>query len=162
MAPGARRAAERGVRQRVLGARDDGAADGAEVPRELLDELAHAMVEPWRQRLVSAIDGAADDPDAITQRLGARYREYRGRELEDALGDALAAAWARGTYAAVPDGTLLRWVPAEVGPVPGLRRQRARADRAERAVPHRAAASRRPIRAAGASSRSAEPAAAKR
>jgi hypothetical protein len=76
------------------------------------------MVEPWRQRLVTAIDGAADDQDAITERLGARYREYRGRELEDSLGDALAAAWARGQFAAVPDGTLLRWVPAEVGRCP--------------------------------------------
>ena len=88
------------------------------VPSELLSELAQAMVEPWRQRLVSAIDGAAEDPEAITQRLSARYREYRGRELEDALGDALAAAWARGAFAAVPDGTLLRWVPAEVGRCP--------------------------------------------
>ena len=89
-----------------------------EVPRDLLDELSRSMVEPWRQRLVSAIDGAGDDTEQITQRLGSRYREYRGRELEDALGDALAAAWARGAYAAVPDGTLLRWVPAEVGLCP--------------------------------------------
>jgi hypothetical protein len=96
---------------------DGGGAD-AEVPGELLEEVAHAMVEPWRVRLVSAIDGAGDDADAITQRLGSRYREYRGRELEDALGDALAGAWARGAYAAVPDGTLLRWIPAEVGRCP--------------------------------------------
>ena len=90
----------------------------AEVPRDLLAEIAHTMVDPWRQRLASAIDGAADDPDAITQRLGARYREYRGQELEESLLDALAAAWARGAYAAVPDGTLLRWVAAEVGRCP--------------------------------------------
>jgi DivIVA domain-containing protein len=89
-----------------------------EAPSDLFEELTHEMVEPWRQRLVTAIDGAGDDPDAVTQRLGARYREYRGRELEDALGDALAAAWARGAFAAVPDGTLLRWVPAEVGRCP--------------------------------------------
>lgn len=88
-----------------------------EVPRELLRELAGSMVEPWRQRLVAAIEGA-EDADAITQRLGARFREYRAQELDDALGDALAAAWARGAFAAVPDGTLLRWVPAEVGRCP--------------------------------------------
>ncbi|HEY3723505.1 MAG TPA: DivIVA domain-containing protein [Acidimicrobiia bacterium] len=95
----------------------DGAPD-AEPPSELFEELARPMVAPWRRRLVSAIDGAADDPDAVTQRLGARYREYRGRELEDALGDALAEAWTRGEYAAVPEGTLLRWIPAEVGRCP--------------------------------------------
>ncbi len=96
----------------------DGSAPSPELPRELLEELVHAMVEPWRERLVSAIDGAGDDPEAITQRLGSRYREYRGRELEDALGDALAAAWAHGAYAAVPDGTRLRWIAAEEGRCP--------------------------------------------
>jgi DivIVA domain-containing protein len=89
-----------------------------ELPEDLLSELATVMVGAWRERLVAAIDGAAEDPDAITQALGARYREYRGKELDQALGDALAAAWARGAYAAVPDGTMLRWVPAEVGHCP--------------------------------------------
>ena len=89
----------------------------SELPRDLLTELATVMVAPWRQRLVTAIVGA-DDSDAVTERLGARFREYRGEELDDALGDALAAAWARGAFAAVPDGTLLRWVPAEVGRCP--------------------------------------------
>jgi hypothetical protein len=88
------------------------------VPRDLLAELVEVMVEPWRQRLVAAIDGASDDADAVTQRLGARYREYRGRELENALGDALAAVWARGQFAAAPEGTRLRWVPDEVGRCP--------------------------------------------
>jgi len=88
------------------------------VPRELLAELVEVMVYPWRQRLVTAIDGASDDPEAITQRLGARYREYRGRELESALGDALAAVWARGQFAAAPAEALLRWVPDEVGHCP--------------------------------------------
>ena len=95
----------------------DGTSTGTEteLPADLLIELATVMVGAWRERLVAAIDGAAEDPDEITQALGARYREYRGRELDHALGDALAAAWARGAYAAVPDGTMLRWVPAEEG-----------------------------------------------
>jgi hypothetical protein len=91
------------------------ASGETELPAELLIELATVMVGAWRERLVAAIDGAAEDPEAITQALGSRYREYRGKELDNALGDALAAAWARGAYAAVPDGTMLRWVPAEVG-----------------------------------------------
>jgi hypothetical protein len=90
----------------------------AEVPRDLLAELVEVMVQPWRQRLVTAIDGASDDADVVTQRLGARYREYRGRELENALGDALAAVWARGQFAAAPEGARLRWVPDEVGRCP--------------------------------------------
>jgi hypothetical protein len=90
----------------------------SELPAALLDELASDMVDPWRQRLVTAVDGAGDDPDAITQRLGARYREYRGPELENQLGDALATAWARGTFDAAPDGARLRWVTAEVGRCP--------------------------------------------
>jgi DivIVA domain-containing protein len=88
------------------------------LPADLVDDLARAMVESWRKRLVTAIDGAGDDTDAMTQRLGARYREYRGRELDAALGDAVAMAWARGTFDSVPDGTMLRWVPAEVGRCP--------------------------------------------
>jgi DivIVA domain-containing protein len=93
------------------------APSSPQVPRELLAELAQVMVEPWRHRLVAAIDGS-DDSDAITERLGARFREYRGQELELALGDALATAWAQGQFAAVPEGTLLRWVPDEVGRCP--------------------------------------------
>jgi DivIVA domain-containing protein len=91
---------------------------GPELPAELVDDLAQVMVESWRKRLVAAVDGAGDDTDAMTQRLGARYREYRGRELDAALGDAIAAVWARGTFDAVPDGTMLRWIPAEVGRCP--------------------------------------------
>jgi DivIVA domain-containing protein len=90
----------------------------SELPAAVLDALASEMVDPWRQRLVTAIDGAGDDPDAVTQRLGSRYREYRGRELENQLGDALATAWARGTFDAAPDGARLRWVTAEVGRCP--------------------------------------------
>ena len=89
-----------------------------EIPGDVVDELAREMVDPWRERLVSAIDGAGDDADAMTQRLGSRYREYRGKELENRLGDALATAWARGTYDAAPEGAQLRWIPAEVGRCP--------------------------------------------
>ena len=88
----------------------------APAPDALVAELAQAMVDRLRERLVLAIDGAEDD-DATT-RLGARYREFKGQELEGALGDALAGAWARGTYEAAPAGALLRWIPAEVGRCP--------------------------------------------
>ena len=85
------------------------------MPPALLDEVAVEMVDPWRDRLVAAIDGAGDDTEAVTQRIGSRYREYRGGELDGLLADAIAAAWARGSFDAAPDGARLRWVPAEVG-----------------------------------------------
>lgn len=85
------------------------------IPPELVGEVAVAMVDPWRERLVAAIDAAGDDTDAVTQRIGSRYREYRGGELDRLLGDAIAAAWARGSFDAAPAGARLRWVPAEVG-----------------------------------------------
>ena len=131
-------------RTRALAGR--GAAPSPGAARSCSTSWRTAMVEPWRQRLVSAIDGAGDDPEAITQRLGARYREYRGRELEDALGDALAAAWARGAFAAVPDGTLLRWVPAEVGRCPDCDDNALEPTARGAAVPDRAAL---PARAPG-------------
>lgn len=88
-----------------------------QVPAPLLDELAADLVVRLRDRLVAAIDDAADTDD-VTQRLGARYREFKGQDLDRALGDALAAAWAKGTFDASPAGTRLRWVPEVEGRCP--------------------------------------------
>ncbi len=99
----------------------DGAT--AAVPGALLTELATMVVTPLRTRLdtsLESIDGKspADVEITIAQRLGARYREWRGQDLEDVLGDALSAAFARGAYDAAPRGAQLRWVPARVGKCP--------------------------------------------
>ena len=119
----------------------------ASAPRRLVATMAEMLVTPMRDRISAAVTEAPDpDPDAIAQRIGARYREWRGQELETALGDVLAAAYARGVYDAAPDGARLHWVPARRRQVPRLRRQRARAHRAGRALPHRASRSRRPTR----------------
>jgi hypothetical protein len=76
------------------------------------------MVQRLHERLVDAIDGAAEDDASITQRLGARYREFKGQELDAIVGDTLAAAWALGVYDAAPRGATLRWVAAEEGQCP--------------------------------------------
>src|SRR5438552_18997150 len=55
---------------------------------------------------------------AIAQSLGARYREWRGEQLDGVLGDALAVAWSRGVFDAAPESARLRWVPAVVGKCP--------------------------------------------
>ena len=96
-----------------------GAQDArATAPAVMIDGLAAAMVERLHERLVEAIDEAGSDEAAVTQRLGARYREFKGQSLDAVVGDTLAAAWALGVYDAVPPATVLRWVPAEVGRCP--------------------------------------------
>lgn len=100
-----------------------GAAAVVAAPRGLLTELSTTLVSPLRERLSSSLEQIdthtpADTEIAVAQRLGARYREWRGEQLEGALGDALAAAWSRGVFDAAPDGARLRWVPATVGKCP--------------------------------------------
>jgi len=92
-------------------------------PRALLTELATSVVSPLRERLESSLGSVdtrtpADTEIAIAQSLGARYREWRGEQLEGVLGDALAVAYSRGVFDAAPDGARLRWVPAVVGKCP--------------------------------------------
>jgi DivIVA domain-containing protein len=87
-------------------------------PRRIVGGLVEVLVNPLRERLLAVVEGTlADDrhPDAdvIAQRIGARYREWKAQELEGRIGDVLAAAYARGVYDATPDGSKLRWVPAE-------------------------------------------------
>jgi hypothetical protein len=83
----------------------------------MVDGLAGAMAGRLHERLADAIDGARDD-EAVTQRLGARYREFKGQELDAVVGDALAAAWALGVFDGAPAGTMLRWVADEEGRCP--------------------------------------------
>jgi hypothetical protein len=85
--------------------------------------LANAVVAPLRTRLEASLEAIeartpADVELAVAQRLGARYREWRGQDLDDVLGDALAVAFSRGVYDAAPDGARLRWVAARVGKCP--------------------------------------------
>jgi cell division septum initiation protein DivIVA len=87
-------------------------------PSTMVGGLAATMVERLHERLVEAIDGTADDDTSITQRLGARYREFKGQELDAIVGDTLAAAWALGVYDATPAGATLRWVAAAEGQCP--------------------------------------------
>jgi cell division septum initiation protein DivIVA len=99
-----------------------GGAVGA-APRALLTELATSVVAPLRERLSASLHSIdartpADTEIAIAQSLGARYREWRGEQLEGVLGDAMAVAYSRGVFDAAPDGARLRWVPAVVGKCP--------------------------------------------
>jgi DivIVA domain-containing protein len=100
-----------------------GADAGPAAPSALLTELTAAIVVPLRDRLETSLENIdartpADAEIAIAQRLGARYREWRGQDLEDVLGDALAVAYTRGVYDAAPAGAQLRWIPARLGKCP--------------------------------------------
>ncbi len=99
------------------GRRVGGATAAATAPAPMVDGLAATMVERLRARLVEAIDGAAEDASA-TQRLGARYREFKGQELDAIVGDTLAAAWSLGVFDATPRGRKLRWVVSVEGHCP--------------------------------------------
>ena len=112
----------------------------AAAPATMVDGLAATMVERLHERLVDAIDGAGEEDASITQRLGARYREFKGQELDAIVGDTLAAAWALGVYDAAPRRRDAAVGPRGRGTVSGLRRQRARADGEGRGLPDRPAA----------------------
>jgi DivIVA domain-containing protein len=92
-------------------------ANATDLPDGLLDELALTVIDPLRDRLADAVDSAADE-EAMTQRIGARFREVKGQRLDQAADDILAVAWARGTYEAAPVGVSLRWLPEETGRCP--------------------------------------------
>ena len=101
----------------------EGAAAVGAAPRGLLTELSTSVVSPLRERLSSSLEQIdartpADTEIAVAQSLGARYREWRGEQLEGALGDVMAVAWSRGVFDAAPDGARLRWVPAVGGKCP--------------------------------------------
>jgi hypothetical protein len=96
-------------------------------PQRLLNELAGSLVTPLRERLITTVDdvvgrGPYASPAELHRELssavGARYREWKGGDLEVALSDALAAAYARGTYDATPSGAQLQWIPDQAGRCP--------------------------------------------
>jgi len=93
----------------------------SDAPQRMVTGMVEVLVTPLRDRLLAAVDETLGDdanPDVIAHRIGARYREWKGEELDNRLSDLLAAVYARGVYDAAPEGALLRWVPAEQGQCP--------------------------------------------
>jgi DivIVA domain-containing protein len=105
-------------------ARTAAAPDGEPVngaPQRMVTGMVEVLVTPLRDRLLAAVDETLGDdanPDVIAHRIGARYREWKGQELDNRIRDLLAAVYARGVYDAAPEGARLRWVPAEQGQCP--------------------------------------------
>jgi DivIVA domain-containing protein len=93
----------------------------ADAPQRMVTGMVEVLVTPLRERLLAAVDETIGDdanPDVIAHRIGARYREWKGEELDNRIRDLLAAVYARGVYDAAPEGARLRWVPAEQGQCP--------------------------------------------
>lgn len=91
-------------------------ATGNAVNADLVLETAETVSMPLRDRLVQAIDsGVEGDTSGLVERIGARYREWKNQTLEGSLGEALASAWTRGVYDAVPDEAVLWWIPNASG-----------------------------------------------
>jgi DivIVA domain-containing protein len=100
---------EPGVRKADLPKLDDLAAD-----------LAASIVDPLIRRLEQAFaEGYENDPVLLAESLGAAYREWKTQRIELTASDHVATAFARGSFAVTPEGTLLRWIVEDVeGPCP--------------------------------------------
>jgi DivIVA domain-containing protein len=89
---------------------------------DLVGQLADAVAEPLRSRLGSAFADAErdnDDEAAVTERIGAAYREWKIQRIERLAGDQIVAAYSRGVFAATPAGAALRWIDRDLdGPCP--------------------------------------------
>jgi DivIVA domain-containing protein len=90
-----------------------GASGAGSAPDARVTELVRTVVVPLRERLVAAIDSG--DADEVTERVNARYREWKSQQLEAAVLDSLAAAYATGSFDAANDDDTVQWVLAEDG-----------------------------------------------
>jgi hypothetical protein len=96
-------------------------------PDRVVVELAAVLCNPLRERITATIDAVvAEGPyessnelqRALGAAIGARFREWRGVDLEDRIRDVLAAAYARGAYEASGPAAMLQWLPDEAGRCP--------------------------------------------
>jgi hypothetical protein len=100
--------------------RDGQAHGGPPDVEDVAREAATTIVESLRRRLEHAISASAgDDQAGLVEAVGSAYREWKSERIERVAGDVLAAAFSRGTWSEVPEGTLLRWVVEDTdGPCP--------------------------------------------
>jgi len=88
-----------------------GKADEAPGVEDVAAELASDIVAPLRRRLEGEGPSVEEgDESALVELVGAAFREWKGARTERLAGDKTVFAFARAALAAVPSGTLLRWV----------------------------------------------------
>lgn len=85
---------------------------------DLANSCAASLVGALRRRLEQAIgaesvlggEGNPDERDGLVEAIGSAYREWKSQRIERLVGDALCAAFARGTWTLTPPGEGLRWL----------------------------------------------------
>ena len=92
-------------------------AYGGVPPSELVSELARALVTPLYDRVLAAVEQGGD-VDELTQRVGARYREWRSQDVASGVAEAAATAHSRGVFDRAEKQSQLRWLPARPGRCP--------------------------------------------
>lgn len=91
------------------------------VARDMTATFARDLVMPLRERVSSAIAEAAElgeDVTALSERINARCREWKVRQVESLTRDALAAVFARGVYDGADSQMPLRWIVDDEQPCP--------------------------------------------
>ncbi len=92
------------------GARSAGGTCPADVVEDLVEAVAGDLIEPLRQKVERVIQDADGEKEDALEPIRALYRDARSSLLPDLSDDGLAEAFARGHYAALPDGAAVLWV----------------------------------------------------
>lgn len=90
------------------GAAAAGAPDTPVPSADLAGDIAANVVKDLRPRLEVAYSVA--DPEERVDCVNVAFREWRGDRVGRLVSDATHAAFARGHFVAIPNGTPLRWV----------------------------------------------------
>jgi phage gp46-like protein len=86
---------------------------------DLAAELARSLTAPLRERIERGFVASDGNLDDVADRVRALYREWKGQRLVDTSRHYAAAAFARGAFDALPDGTQVHWVlDPQGGPCP--------------------------------------------
>lgn len=82
--------------------------------------LARELVEPLRERLARALDGAADadDPTVAAESIRATYRQWKVQQVEALARHHALSAFSAGAFAAVPGAVDLQWLVDDDGHCP--------------------------------------------
>jgi DivIVA domain-containing protein len=96
------------------------ASRGSASVGDVANEAARSIVDALRRRLEEVISAhAGEDQSVMVESVGAAYREWKSQRIERISGDALSAAFSRGTWQAIPEGASMRWIVEDVdGPCP--------------------------------------------